>query len=217
MRVGDIVNNIHVRKLILPIAICISSFIFEFAVVKLMPNNMIYAIICTVIYRFAISLWFCLIYNRKLKIICLNQIRFDKYLLRFAMFFLGFWFTIFIFTHNIAHMNDFWQAITPRFIRDYQKHAGYAFYIQTLYYLLEAFVVTVLIALFQMLGDLSRTKLPFAAICISLTWGALHILSQGLSDGIFIFICSFVLGFSYSVCNKQPVFTFLLLLNMFLL
>jgi hypothetical protein len=164
-------------------------------------------------------------YNSKNNLIFWVKFHFDKYFARFILCFCIIY--IFLLFARNGLFNIFlvsaWSNIKLNVVKEYYFYLFNVkdirlFYMQIMYYLLESAIVTCLIALFQEFGEKFRHKnLPWGAIGISLTWGLLHILTQGVFDGIFIIFIAFILGVAYQFCNKSTLFLYLLLLNVFFL
>lgn len=163
-------------------------------------------------------------YNAKNNLIRYTKTHLDKYFIRFILFFLGLYF-YFLFVKN-GLFNIFsvkaWFGIKPSFLGTYDffvrnYNNANIFWMECAYYLLESAIVTYLVALFQEFGETKIKKVPWGAIGISLTWGLVHIFSKGIVDGIICLVIAFVLGLAYIACNKNMLFVYLLMLDIFLL
>lgn len=106
------------------------------------------------------------------------------------------------------------HRFVPKFITEYRFFAGKygtgAFIIEVIeqiYYLLESLLVLFTAISSQNWGDtiLKDAKLPWASFGLVLIWGLIHIVTQGLSNGIIISIISFVLGILYLMFNRNQV------------
>ena len=107
-----------------------------------------------------------------------------------------------------------WSEIKPSILREYDffsteiKNAG-LFFIQIIYYFLEFSLTVYLTATFQEFGEYlfeNKKNFPWGGIGLCLTWGLIHIFTQGLSDDLGVVFVSFILGWFYKLCGKNPVF-----------
>lgn len=82
------------------------------------------------------------------------------------------------------------------------------FLLQGLYYLFEALVILLMIALFQDAGErqFGQQSIPWGGIGLTLTWGAFHVL---MSPSLVMLVLPMAMGVIYLVGEKHPVPVFL--------
>lgn len=108
---------------------------------------------------------------------------------------------------------DFWlngESI-PQFYREYQKfkleHGSMSIWVwlvQNVYYIVEAVLVVLLVALMQRAGEVWFKKLyfPYGGIGLMLTWGLGHLI-HGLQSGLYITAFSLIFGWLFIKGGKQ--------------
>lgn len=84
--------------------------------------------------------------------------------------------------------------------------------VQNIYYIVEAVLVVLLVALMQSAGEVwfKKPSLPYGGIGLMLTWGLGH-LTHGLQSGLYITAFSLVFGWLFVKAGKQwwPSFLFI--------
>ncbi len=118
------------------------------------------------------------------------------------------------------------NSTVPNFINEFSvlyykyKEFGLITYImRNLYYLLESMLITLIIIFSQEWGEkkFSNRKLPYGGIVLCLSWGLIHILTKGLMTGLYAAAISIILGISFVSYKKNIIFTFILVLIIFLI
>lgn len=116
---------------------------------------------------------------------------------------------------------EFWingESI-PQIYREYEnfklEHGFMGIWValvQNIYYIVEAVLVVLLVALMQSAGEVwfKKPSLPYGGIGLMLTWGLGH-LTHGLQSGLYITAFSLVFGWLFVKAGKQwwPSFLFI--------
>lgn len=99
----------------------------------------------------------------------------------------------------------------PQIYREYQnfrlEHGSMSVWValvQNIYYIVEAVLVVLLVALMQRAGEVwfKKPNLPYGGIGLMLTWGLGH-LTHGLQSGLYITAFSLVFGWLFVKADKQ--------------
>lgn len=90
------------------------------------------------------------------------------------------------------------------FIREYGSIGVWVALVQNVYYILEAILVVLLVALMQRAGEVwfKKPNLPYGGIGLMLTWGLGH-LTHGLQSGLYITAFALVFGWLFVKADKQ--------------
>ncbi|MCT1396062.1 hypothetical protein M4D51_10025 [Microbacterium sp. p3-SID338] len=93
-----------------------------------------------------------------------------------------------------------------------------AFALLLVYYLCEACVILLVIALGQRAGEIAfgRPALPWGGLVLALTWGAVHIFLQGPATGVYAMAAAVLYGCIYAWGNRRTAPTYLLVTAAFL-
>lgn len=108
---------------------------------------------------------------------------------------------------------DVWlnEESIPQIYREYQnfrlEHGSMSLWValvQNIYYIVEAVLVVLLVALMQRAGEVwfKKPNLPYGGIGLMLTWGLGH-LTHGLQSGLYITAFSLVFGWLFVKADKQ--------------
>lgn len=94
-----------------------------------------------------------------------------------------------------------------------------AFALLLVYYLCEACVILLVIALGQRAGETAfgHPAIPWGGLVLALTWGAVHILLQGPATGLYAMAAAVLYGCIYAWCNRRAVPSYLLVTAAFVL
>lgn len=214
----------ELKKYICWIIVLLFSFSIDF-IINLQLNTSYILRQSIIIFSWGLIFLIFYFYNAKNNLIQCQRIYFDRYFINFILFFIAIYFFLLFMRNGIFNIFSIarWKNVKLNVICEYEfflykYKSEKQFYFQVVYYLLESVIVTCLIALFQELGEkIINKQLPWGAMGICLTWGLIHIFSQGIIDGIFIMVIAFLLGLAYKLCNKNLLFVYLLLLNVFFL
>lgn len=93
------------------------------------------------------------------------------------------------------------------------------FILQNIYYLFETALILLTIAFGQKFGDMiiKRENFPSGGIFLALTWGLVHILTQNLLTGIYVFVMAILYGIVYLLLKKNIRYSYILVSIMFIL
>jgi hypothetical protein len=100
------------------------------------------------------------------------------------------------------------------------EQAIFTFVAQYAYYLVESVLFLAIVAFGQKYGELvfKKDKIPWGGILCGLTWGLVHILTQGsLFVGLYSAIGALVFGVVYLLLKKNVRFTYPVIALMFML
>ena len=94
------------------------------------------------------------------------------------------------------------------------------FIAQYIYYAVESLLILLIIAHGQTAFEKwfkNTNHIPFGALLLALTWGIIHILTQGMATGIYACIQSLLFGCIYLVLNKDIKYSYIAIAFMFML
>lgn len=106
-----------------------------------------------------------------------------------------------------------------RLAADNPHTAPLLFAVLLVYYLCEAAVVVLLVALGQRAGEMrfGRPAIPWGGLVLALTWGATHILLQGPATGLYAMLASVLYGVVFALGNRRFASTYAMVAIAFLL
>ncbi len=100
------------------------------------------------------------------------------------------------------------------FTKNHGRNAIILSIFQNLYYFFESFLVALILAFFQLAGELwfKLKKIPWGSLGLFLTWGMAHFISHP-EGALFVAIFSLIPGFIYVLFGKNfyPTFLFVFL------
>jgi len=104
-------------------------------------------------------------------------------------------------------------------IQEYMNNGIVKFIFQHIYYLFETVLIVLTIAFGQKFGEeiTKRTGLPYGGLFLALTWGLIHILTQGIMTGVYAFAMAILYGIVYILLKKNIRYAYLLITVMFIL
>ncbi len=84
-----------------------------------------------------------------------------------------------------------------------------AWLVQVIYYVAEVAVVALIIGFGQKPGEgrFRRTGVPWGGILFALTWGLVHILTQGFSTAVYAAGLSLIMGIIYLLTGRSLLIT----------
>lgn len=103
----------------------------------------------------------------------------------------------------IAHYID-WGGFKPWI--EYQTLGGLKFSFQYIYYVLEAFLISLIVIFGQRACEkwFNNEVFPYGGIVLALSWGLMHIVSKGsIQAGLFTAFYGFLFGSAYLVVGKD--------------
>lgn len=97
--------------------------------------------------------------------------------------------------------------------------APFAFALLMLYYLCEAMVIVLVIALGQRAGELrfGLPALPWGGFVLACTWGATHILLRGPAAGLYAMFAAVLYGCIQSLGRRSALSTYMFIAVAFVL
>lgn len=104
-------------------------------------------------------------------------------------------------------------------VQEYINNGMIKFIFQHIYYLFETALIVLTISFGQKFGEMvtKRNRLPYGGLFLALTWGLMHILTQGIMTGAYAFIMAILYGVVYILLNKNIRYSYLLVAIMFIL
>lgn len=90
------------------------------------------------------------------------------------------------------------------FARDYGSMGLFVALNQNIYYIVEAVLVVLLVALMQRAGEIwfKKPNLPYGGVGLMVTWGLSHLM-HGLADGLYITAFALVFGWLFVKAGKH--------------
>lgn len=125
---------------------------------------------------------------------------------------------IIIISVSIIYTSLVWKGFKP--IIELSDLGAAKFLIQYLYYAFESLLIMLIIAHGQKAFEnwFSHIKIiPFGGIILAITWGLIHIFTQGASTGIYAVIQALLFGSVYMVLNKDYKISYVAIALMFML
>ncbi len=118
---------------------------------------------------------------------------------------------------SIAITTILWGGVKP--IKELQSNGFILWVFQNIYYCFESGIILLIIIFGQKYGEIrfKQENMLYGGIFLSLSWGLVHILTQGFATGIFTIIMSIVYGLIYLLLNKNINFTYLIISIIFIL
>lgn len=119
---------------------------------------------------------------------------------------------------SIVYTSITWNGFKPAI--ELSNNGIVKFIVQYLYYAVESLLILLIIAHGQMAFQKwfkNMNHIPFGALLLSMTWGIIHILTQGMATGIYACVQSFLFGCIYLVLNKDIKYSYLAIAFMFML
>ncbi len=129
------------------------------------------------------------------------------------------WFVItllIVLTFIVSYAN--WNGI--KIIRAYQHNGIVLFLFQHILFLVETFLITMLIAFLQKGFEFKfkNPYIPYVGILFSIVWCTIALLIQApLVTLLYGGILSFLIGSVYLICNKNFIYSFLLVFLLFII
>ncbi len=109
---------------------------------------------------------------------------------------------LFAFMLVISYMN--WNGL--KVIKEFQNHGLAKFIFQYLYYIVETFLVVLVIVFAQRAGELwfKNKFIPYGGLFVALTWGLVHTLTKGdVTTGILAAAGGLIFGAMYLLLGKD--------------
>lgn len=119
---------------------------------------------------------------------------------------------------SIAYTTFVWNGFKP-FI-EFSNNGLIKFVIQYVYYACESMLILLIIVFGQMFFEKivgKKNALPSGSIILALTWGLIHILTQGISTGIYACIQACLFGFVYLAFDRSIAISYVAITLMFML
>lgn len=111
-----------------------------------------------------------------------------------------------------------WNGFKP--YKEFIYNGLAKFIFQYIYYIVEAFLVLLIIIFGQKAGEewFKNDKIPYGGILAAITWGLVHILTKGnILIGLIIFVNAILFGVVYLLAKKNIYISYPFILLMFIL
>lgn len=118
---------------------------------------------------------------------------------------------------SIGYTTIVWGGWKPWI--EFIRNGVLKFLVQYLYYAFEGLLIMLMIAHGQRAFEswiMKSNKIPFGGIMLAVTWGLIHILTQGIDTGIYTVIQSLLFGVMYLLLNKDFKLSCLVVIIMFM-
>lgn len=119
---------------------------------------------------------------------------------------------------SIIYTSYVWGGFKPAI--ELSNNGITKFAVQYIYYAFESMLILLIIVHGQKAFEILLKKsvnLPIGGILLAVTWGLIHILTQGISTGIYACIQSMLFGIVYLVLKKDIKFSYIAITLMFML
>lgn len=119
---------------------------------------------------------------------------------------------------SIVYTTYVWNGLKP--IIEFTNNGLFKFVVQYVYYACESILILLIIVFGQMFFEKMvgrKSHLPAGSIILALTWGLIHILTQGISTGVYACIQACLFGFVYLALNKRIAISYVAIAFMFML
>lgn len=118
---------------------------------------------------------------------------------------------------SIVYTSITWNGFKPAI--ELSNNGIVKFIVQYIYYAVESLLILLIIAHGQMAFEKwfkNMNYIPFGALLLAMTWGIIHILTQGMATGIYACIQSLLFGSIYLILNKDIKYSYLAISFMFM-
>ncbi|BCJ93165.1 hypothetical protein acsn021_07340 [Anaerocolumna cellulosilytica] len=119
---------------------------------------------------------------------------------------------------SIVYTSVTWKGFKPAI--ELHNNGIVKFAAQYIYYAVESLLILLIIVHGQKAFEkwFKNTKhIPFGALLLAMTWGIIHILTQGVATGIYACIQAISFGCIYLVLNKDIKYSYIAITFMFML
>lgn len=124
---------------------------------------------------------------------------------------------VIIISISILYTSSVWKGFKP--VIELSDLGVAKFLIQYIYYAFESLLMVLIIAHGQKAFDnwFGIKYIPFGGILLAVTWGLIHIFTQGVATGIYAIIQAILYGSIYIILNKDYKFTYMAIALMFMI
>lgn len=119
---------------------------------------------------------------------------------------------------SIAVTSYVWQGCKPAI--ELNNLGVLKFIVQYIYYAFESILIVLIIAHGQIAFEKfanTPTIIPAGGILLAMTWGVIHVLTQGISTGIYTCVQSLLFGIVYLLVKKDLKLSYIAITFMFML
>ncbi len=123
-----------------------------------------------------------------------------------------------IFAVSIVSTSVVWEGFKP--VIEFSDMGALKFTMQYLYYGFESLLIILIIAHGQEAFEhwfTNTTWIPFGGILLAVTWGLIHIFTQGSATGLYTVIQALLYGSMYMVLKRNFKVSYVAILFMFML
>lgn len=118
---------------------------------------------------------------------------------------------------SILYTSISWNGFKP--VIELYNNGIVKFVAQYIYYAFESLLILLIIAHGQRAFEkwFNNIKIPYGALLLTMTWGMIHIMTQGMATGFYTCIQSLLFGSIYLVLNKDIKYSYIAIAFMFML
>lgn len=119
---------------------------------------------------------------------------------------------------SILYTSYVWGGFKPAI--EFHTNGALKFIVQYLYYAFESMLILLIVAHGQKAFEKftnNHRNLPVGGLLLALTWGVIHIATQGVETGIYACMQSLLFGTVYVVLKKDITFSYIAIALMFML
>lgn len=119
---------------------------------------------------------------------------------------------------SVVYTTFVWKGFKP--VIEFADNGLIKFVIQYVYYACESMLILLIIVFGQMFFEKivgRKSIIPAGSVILALTWGLIHILTQGMSTGIYASIQACLFGVVYLTLNRHIGISYVALTLMFML
>lgn len=119
---------------------------------------------------------------------------------------------------SMMYTSYVWEGFKPAI--ELSNNEIIKFVVQYIYYAFEGMLILLIIAHGQKAFETlikKRVKLPVGGLLLAVTWGLIHVVTQGVNTGIYACIQSICFGSVYLILKKDITFSYIAITFMFML
>lgn len=119
---------------------------------------------------------------------------------------------------SIIYTSFLWKGFKP--VIEFKNNGIIKFAAQYVYYVFESMLILLIIVFGQMSFEKMvrrKIQIPAGGILLALTWGLIHIVTQGIDTGIYACVQACLFGIVYLLLDKNIVISYVAIAFMFML
>lgn len=119
---------------------------------------------------------------------------------------------------SVTYTSLMWKGFKPAI--EFKNNGIIKFAAQYVYYAFESMLILLIIVFGQMSFEKlvgRKTQIPAGGILLALTWGLIHIVTQGIETGIYACVQACLYGIVYLLLDKNIIISYVAIAFMFML